>query len=276
MTNLPAMPTAASETGNLESKGGSYAEGLRAYIESVRALPMSQKVSDSRLEHHFECLMDWSVFDELSEVEKWFIEKRKNCPMQTEVIPLNEVRGWHADPATGNLAHESGDFFVVNGLRCTATNDQGGPTDWDQPILTQVGYDGGWKGILRMRFKGIPHYLIEAKAEPGNYAKLQLSPSVQAPFRSLGRAPRGNKPRFAKYFEEPEKHGATVLYDAWLSEDGGRLYHKRNMGILVEVPESTEIELPEGFIWMSMYQIKACLHQNAWINPHIRGIIAHL
>jgi len=46
--------------------------------------------------------------------------------------------------------------------------------------------------------------------------------------------------------------------------------------MLVEVPEGTIGEVPAGFIWMSMFQIKACLQLDAWVNPHIRGIIAHL
>ncbi|MBI4366918.1 MAG: NDP-hexose 2,3-dehydratase family protein, partial [Deltaproteobacteria bacterium] len=80
----------------------------------------------------------------------------------------------------------------------------------------------------------------------------------------------------ADLFEHPEAHGATVLYQAWLSEDGGRLHLKRNLGMLIEVDEATPIDVPDGFLWMSLYQIKACLQDNAWVNPHVRGIIAHL
>jgi oxidase EvaA len=122
----------------------------------------------------------------------------------------------------------------------------------------------------------VPHYLIEAKAEPGNYEIVQMSPSPQATFSNLRRAQGGRKPRFAGVFEDPESVGATVLYGQWLSENGGRLHKKRNFGMLVEVPDTYDPEATEDFIWMSMYQIKACLHENAWVNPHIRSIIAHL
>jgi oxidase EvaA len=46
--------------------------------------------------------------------------------------------------------------------------------------------------------------------------------------------------------------------------------------MLVELPEGTVVGLPPNFLWMSLWQIKECLHEDAWVNPHIRGIIAHL
>lgn len=269
---MTSSPLADTE----RNSGEEYALGLREYSKFVRSQPWAKETTDARIEHQFECLRDWSIFHTLAEVEQWFVEKRNACPMETKVIPLSEVKGWNTDPATGNMSHKSGEFFVVHGVRCTQTLDREVALGWDQPFLTQVGYDGGRLGILRKRFFGIPHYLIEAKAEPGNYAKLQLSPTLQATFSNLGRAHRGKRPRFAEYFEHPEEHGARVLYSAWLSEDGGRLYLKRNMGIIVEVSEESEIVIPDGFIWMTMYQMKACLWHNAWVNPHIRGIIAHL
>jgi oxidase EvaA len=197
--------------------------------------------------------------------------------MRVEDISLRETRGWIIDPETGNVSHESGEFFSVHGIRVTETTSREvGARGWDQPILEQIGYDGGLLGILRNRFSGIPHYLLEAKAEPGNYEVVQLSPTLQATFSNLKRAHRGQKPRFAQYFEEPEANQGTVLYRQWLSEDGGRLHKKRNMGMLVEVPEGHDLEVPPGFIWASMFQIKALLNENALVNPHIRGIIAHL
>jgi oxidase EvaA len=68
----------------------------------------------------------------------------------------------------------------------------------------------------------------------------------------------------------------VVHFDQWLSEDGGRMTNKRNKGLLVELPEGSVRDIPDSFKWMSLWQIKECLHENAWVNPHVRGIIAHL
>jgi oxidase EvaA len=143
-------------------------------------------------------------------------------------------------------------------------------------MLTQVGYDGGILGLIRKRIGGVPHYLLEAKAEPGNYRKVQLSPSIQATYSNMNQAHGGRKPFYSEYFVDPAAQRAVVHYDQWLSEDGGRLHLKRNRGMLVEVPADHELPHSENFMWLSMWQIKEFLHEDAWVNPHIRGIIAHL
>ena len=51
---------------------------------------------------------------------------------------------------------------------------------WDQPFIKQHKLNGGIIGLVRKKIKGVPHYLVEAKFEPGNFNKIQISPSVQA------------------------------------------------------------------------------------------------
>ena len=88
----------------------------------------------------------------------------------------------------------------------------------------------------------------------------------------------GRKPYFSDYFENTQNYQSfKVLFDSWLAEDGGRLYLKRNRGMLIDVPENFELKLPnDNFVWLSLYQIKELLKEDAWINPHIRGILAHV
>ena len=232
---------------------------------------------DGRVEHVFETLRDWSLWHDLDQVRVWFLDRRSKGTMRVEDIPLNETRGWTLDPASGDVRHESGDFFTVHGIRVSlSTTREVGELGWDQPIVEQVGLDGGILGIVMQRQHGVPHYLIEAKAEPGNYEIVQMSPTLQATFANLRRAHGGRRPRFADIFETPERFGASALYAQWMSEDGGRLHKKRNFGMLVEVPQDMELDYTDDFIWMSMYQVKACLQENAWVNPHLRGVIAHL
>lgn len=260
-----------------QTKADRYHRGLAAYREAVTGLEAEVPSDAHRVEHQFECLRDWSLCHDQAEIERWFEAQREANPMQVERIPLRECGQWEVDAATGDVRHASGAFFEVHGLRVSMSHGREvGGKGWDQPILTQVGYDGGLLGIIRQRRRGIPHYLVQAKAEPGNYAMVQLSPTLQATFSNLQRAHQGRKPRFASFFETPEEEGATVLHRAWLSEDGGRLFNKRNLGMMVEVPEDRDIDLPADFRWVSMWQIKACLRHDAWVNPHIRGIIAHL
>jgi len=226
------------------------------------------------LEMFIESTRDWSLFYTLNEVKSWFNKKRADSKMTVEDIPLNEMNGWLIDSQTGNISHESRDFFTVHGVR-VRTSSRENAQDWDQPIMEQVGYDGGVLGLIRKRFDGIPHYLCEAKFEPGNYGGCQLSPTLQATFSNIKQSHGGREPFYTRVFLE-ENAAMEVLFDAWMAEDGGRMHLKRNRGVLVEVPESYLIELPsDDFIWLSLFQIKALMIEDAWVNPHLRGILAH-
>ena len=214
----------------------------------------------------------------LDEFAQWYLVQQQNCSMQVTDIALNECRGWHIDEKKGDVTHESGEFFKVQGIRVSMSQDREvGEGGWDQPMVTQVGFVGGLLGLLRKQIDGIPHYLVEAKAEPGNPDLVQISPTLQATFSNLKRAHGGNKTRFAELFEEPEEYNALVLFRQWMSEDGGRLHLKKNMGMLVEVDDDYPIpdDMPT-FTWASLYQLKALLKNQSWVNPHIRGIISHL
>lgn len=254
-----------------------YIEQYTKYFNFVKNHAHSNLYEHS-IESSFESLNDWSLFFTLTQVKEWFLDKRKNAPMQVFDIPINEVKGWKIDNKTGNISHASGGFFTIHGIRVITDAREVGAGGWDQPILEQVDYDGGLLGIIRKRFEGIPHYLCEAKMEPGNYGKVQISPTLQATFSNLKKTHGGKKPHFADYFENHEEYqDIKVLFSAWLAEDGGRLHLKRNRGMLLEVPESLEIEIPtDNFIWLSLYQIKNLMKEDAWINPHIRGVLAHV
>lgn len=254
-----------------------YIEQYNEYFHFVKNYAHSHLYEHS-IESSFESLNDWSLFFTLSQIKEWFIAKRKSAPMQIIDIPINELRGWRTDNKTGNISHNSGSFFTIHGVRVITDAREVGEGGWDQPILEQVDYDGGLLGIIRKRFEGIPHYLCEAKVEPGNYGKVQISPTLQATFANLKKAHGGKKPYFADYFENPQEYqNVKILFSAWLAEDGGRLYLKRNRGMLLEVPESFEIKTPnDNFIWLSLYQIKELLKEDAWVSPHTRGILAHV
>ena len=251
-----------------------YKIELEKYIKNIKKSKININASKLRLELQFESLSDWSQIHNFGYIKKWFNQKRKKPGIKVQRIPLHECKKWSYDKKKGNYFHNSKEFFIVEGLRIKETRSRE-VNYWDQPIVTQVGYKGGILGIIRKRFNGIPHYLIEAKLEPGNYKYVQLSPTLQATFSNLRRAHRGRKPRFMNYFENKKNKKNKILLKKWGAEDGGRLNRKRNLSMLVEIPENEKIKVTNEFIWMSMWQIKECLKFDSWINPHIRGIISH-
>ncbi len=256
--------------------GQKYTRELTAFLSATENFHEKGHYEHSR-EALFEALMDWSIFHTLDEVKSWFHERRRNRIMQVKEISLNQMDQWKIDEKTGNIEHCSREFFRVHGLRIT-TKSRERMSGWDQPILQQIDYDGGIVGLIRKRFSGIPHYLCEAKEEPGNYGVVQISPTIQATFSNIKCSHGGRKPHFTDTFLDRHKDkDITVLFDSWLAEDGGRFYLKRNRGVLLEASCQTDIQIPnDNFIWLSLFQIKQLLIEDAWINPHLRGIISHV
>lgn len=229
-----------------------------------------------RIEFMFESLRDECLFGTTFDTLAWYERHVAENQMRSHVIPLFECRQWSVDPRTGSLVHDSGEFFRVDGIRTSASPTREIEQGWDQPILTQVGFDGGILGLLRQRFEGVPHYLVEAKAEPGNYRIVQITSTIQATFSNLKRAHRGKGTPYAEYFTDPSAHNGTVIIEQWMSEDGGRLNNKRNKTMLVEIPEGQYLELVSPrYRWVSLFQLKELLRtQDAIVAPHIRGVLA--
>lgn len=250
-----------------------FDDAVAAYEESVAAMGMP--TTRLRAESHVESLKDWSATGDLESVRTWFTSQRASNSMRVTKIPLDECRGWHIDEETGYVVHDSGEFFAVEAIEVTMSDSREvGAGGWCQPVLTQVGDDGGVLGLLRTRLNGSPHYLVQAKAEPGNYGLVSLSPAVQATFSNLKRAHGGSMPIFASYFyPEPDPSG-TEIARAWLSEDGGRLFNKRNLGIVLDIDDGGSLDLRDDFRWVSMWQIKQLFNEDAWVNPHLFRLIS--
>ena len=211
----------------------------------------------------------------LDDVYSWYLNEKSKCTMNYEHIPLEECRGWSINKDTGSLMHESGKFFRVDGIRVLSSLNREVAGGWDQPILTQVGYDGGILGLLRTRIEGVPHYLVESKSEPGNYGIVQISTTVQATFSNIEQAHKGKKTLFAEYFTDPVQNGGKVIFDRWMSEDGGRLLNKRNKSMIVEVDYDSIILPNERFKWVTLWQlVELTRNHDAVIAPHLRGILA--
>ena len=226
-----------------------------------------------RIETMVESIRDDNQLYKLDQIIKWFNEKRKNSDMEVKEIGINELEKWNVNEKTGNISHETGGFFEVIGVKVSNTFDREvGKKGWSQPIIAKN--PGGILGILIKKINGIPHFLLQAKAEPGNIGKLQLSPTLQATTSNLLKAHGGIRPKFSEYFDNPKK--VKIIYAKWQSEDGGRFHLKSNYNMIVEVDEDEELDIPDSFIWVTLYQIKQLLKIENFVGPHIRGIISYL
>ena len=227
----------------------------------------------SRIEIMLESIRDDNQINKLDYIIEWFNKKREESDMIVEEIGINDLDKWNVDSDTGNISHESGGFFQIIGVKASNTFDREvGKKGWTQPMIAKN--PGGILGIIMKRINGIPHYLLQAKAEPGNIGKLQLSPTLQATTSNLLKAHGGAKPLFAEYFDD--ENNPKIIYAKWQSEDGGRFYLKSNYNMIIEVNEDEELKIPDSFIWVTLYQIKQLMKIENFVGPHVRGIISYL
>jgi len=254
-----------------------YNKELGLYLDKINKLDYDTE--DELLEFHFESLKDWSIFHDIEYVEKWYTKQVESSRMSVKEIPLDKCDKWISDK--NKIYHDSGEFFSVKGVEVKSNSRE--VNGWCQPIIEQVSQknplkdglptDGGILGIIRKRFDGIPHYLLEAKFEPGNVNLVQFSPTLQATLSNMNAAHKGYKPHYLDYFLDTEKH--KVHFSNWLCEDGGRLYNKRNLNMLIEVDEPVEM-VNDNFIWMSLHQIRHFIKNHDWVNSHVRGIFSFI
>ena len=225
----------------------------------------------------------WTKSDEVNDIVKWLEYCTDTSGMVVEEISLAEMINWRIDAAGAVMGHITGDFYEIIGLRVHTSRTREISEGWDQPMVKQVGFNGGVLGLLRKKFKGIPHYLVEAKAEPGNPNLVQLSPTLQATFANLRQVHGGTKPNFAEYFEkfavnETINTNHELLFRQWLPEDGGRLYKKFNLGLVLNVNHHDEVHIPDKkrFRWVTLHDLITLTEKTNWVNPHIRSLICTL
>ena len=210
----------------------------------------------------------------LNEIKTWYKNIIKKSNTKVKKIALSDCKDWKITKK--NISHKSNKFFKVEALRVTTSYKREINKGWDQPILTETGFTGGILGLLRKKINGTPHYLINAKFEPGNYRMIQLCPTLQATFSNILKAHKGNSPRFLKYFTNPKKNNCNIIFNQWLSEEGGRFNNKRNLGMLVNHKMNEKINIDENFKWITLKQIKELIFEDAMVNPHLRSLVSFI
>lgn len=203
-------------------------------------------------------------------LDQWLADCRERVPWQVHRIPFAELVGWHFDADSGNLVHDSGRFFTVEGLSVSGAD---GPVRaWTQPIINQP--EIGVLGFLVQDIGGVPHFLVQAKVEPGNCNGVQLSPTVQATYSNYTRVHGGRAVPYLDYFQHTENR--VVLADVLQSEQSSWFYRKRNRNIIVGLRPDEHVELEEGFAWLTLGQLHWLLAEPNMVNMDARTVLSCL
>lgn len=201
-----------------------------------------------------------------AKVLNWINEKNNETKYNINQIPLDKLKLWNFDNISGNIIHESGSFFSIEGIE--VTTNWGKIQSWQQPIINQP--EIGFLGILTKKINGILHFLLQAKIEPGNLNIVQLSPTLQATKSNYTKAHKGNAPLFLEYFNGSKK--VEILLDQLQSEQGARFIKKRNRNIIIQIDD--DIDVPDNFVWLTLGQIKGLIQHNNIVNMDTRTVIS--
>jgi oxidase EvaA len=207
-----------------------------------------------------------------SAILEWRETRARDIAFRAHLIPLKDVRRWSLDEG-GNVRHETGQFFGVEGVRIEAGSLRE-VKNWDQPIFTQR--EGGILAMVarEVRDQGV-QFLLQGKAEPGNIDTMQLVPSLQCTWSNIRRAHSGSNPPLTELLQAEE--GVRIVYRAQHNEEGGRFWRKSNENMVLFLDDErlirTELSM---FIWASHSQIKELALTDNVLSPFVKTILAPL
>ena len=130
----------------------------------------------------------------LDELLTWIEARNQNLTVNIVPNRLSESSFWLYDEQTGRIRNRNHSFFEISGMKCGEV---------EQPIILQN--EIGYLGILAKEINGVLHFLMQAKIEPGNINKIQISPTIQATKSNFTQKHGGSKPAYLDYFVEADK-----------------------------------------------------------------------
>lgn len=204
-------------------------------------------------------------------LERWVAAKLLHSDLHVTTTSLESINGWSLDSATGDIRHDSGRFFAITGALVKHRTDTT-ELEWDQPIIDQP--EVGILGILAKKIKGVLHFCLQAKEEPGNINSVQLSPTVQATYSNYTRVHGGSPPKFIEYFIDPPRE--RIILARLQTEDGGRFLYKSNRNMIIQTEEDQLQTLPDEFIWLTLRQIGHLMKLDNLVHACTRSILAAL
>lgn len=197
------------------------------------------------------------------EILAWIEEKNKNLKVVINKKNISET-DWFLDE-DGVIRNKDNTFFQIKGIkRYNYSNN----IIEEQPILIQE--EIGYLGIICKEFNGIMFFLMQAKIEPGNVNKIQISPTIQATKSNFTQKHGGKKPAYIEYFLNSDRY--KVLVDQIQSEQSSRFLGKRNRNIIVSVDE--DIEVLSSHMWMTLKQIKELMKIDNLVNMDTRTVLS--
>ena len=209
---------------------------------------------------------DEGAFSDFANSLAWIQKHSDETHVSVQRTTFGKLREWSYDDHTGHLGHSTGKFFTVDGIH--VRTNWGNTAEWEQPIINQP--EIGFLGFITREIDDTLYFLVQAKIEPGNANKIQLSPTLQATRSNYLQVHKGRKPLYLEYFQNAAPH--QILLDQLQSEQGARFLRKRNRNIIIKCDE--ELPVHENFLWLTLGQIKRLIHVDNLVNMDTRTVLS--
>lgn len=199
------------------------------------------------------------------QIRRWRNDVRDASNLRLTKVPFAECKHWQN--RRGRLAHESGRFFSITGLRVSDAGESLLGTDQvmiDQPEV-------GWLGFLVRPGREGLEWLLQAKTEPGNIGATHLAPSIQATRSNYQRAHGGQATRFLDVF----RTGRSFASDAPHSEQGTKFLWKFNRNSVLILPDIDIVGMVQRdhWRWCPCAVMRDLLSDDYGLNSDARSVI---
>ena len=195
---------------------------------------------------------------------KWINEQNRSLEVKIERISLEDSNFWFFDKHSGLIRNKNNSFFSISGIQQYQKDD----LLIEQPIIIQN--EIGFLGIIFQKINGVLHFLMQAKIEPGNINKVQISPTIQATKSNFTQKHGGKRPNFLDYFIEAKPN--QTLVDQIQSEQSSRFFKKRNRNVILNLDK--HITVPPTHKWMTLGQIKELMRYDNLVNMDTRTVLS--
>lgn len=216
---------------------------------------------------HFDLLESWLQKDNgilhNAEILTWVHNKNETTFVNVKKTELKPDGFWYYNKKKGVIENKNESFFKIVGMQ----SERNGIAV-EQPIILQK--EIGFLGIIMKRINGVLHCLMQAKIEPGNVNKIQISPTIQATKSNFTQKHGGMKPAYLDYFLKSKP--SQIVVDQLQSEQGLCFYKKRNRNIILIVDE--DVPILSNYRWMTIGQVKNLMKYDNLVNMDTRTVLS--
>jgi len=197
-------------------------------------------------------------------IDLWIKKKKKELFFKCNFVALKNIKNWKI--TNNSIYHERKKFFSIKPFFFSSNIKELNNTYIPLIVQREVGI----LGIIKRKIKDNDEYLLQAKIEPGNINKIQLSPTVQATKSNYTQVHGGKPTNYINFFL---KKKFKILSKFKLAEQGTRYLTKKNYNYLID-SGNYKIKIKDNYKWIKKNELVQLSKRNNFLNMDTLSIIS--